>query len=343
MSRMNQVIQIGNVGGDIHYYIEDYAYTYLKKQKGKEKTKYFLYGEKEENENPVKVYIYGIAEKPKMEQTYFKDYYPLGFLKIKNEDIFLITLNGQEQKVGGFYVFYAPNQAMQEYLVDHREEEVSQTEEKNVKRQLSGETLPIKETFVPARMVKNSHNKEIKNEKFLFPIGGIVIACLLLLVLTSANGKKKIEIFKQVISENVIGIVEDSSEEEFVIEEKSITTQKEQEELVSEDKSNSEENITTEAVEQKEEINAEEEKKEETVSNEQVPSNNDNEEIAKEVESQTQSEEDNYEEYIVKNGDTLMGICKAKYGSLSKMEEICSINNIRNADYIAPGQKLYLP
>ena len=42
MSRMNQVMQIGNVGGDIHYYIEDYAYTYLKKQKGKEKTKYFL-------------------------------------------------------------------------------------------------------------------------------------------------------------------------------------------------------------------------------------------------------------------------------------------------------------
>ena len=89
------------------------------------------------------------------------------FLRIKKEDIFLITLNGQEQKVGGFYVFYAPNQAMQEYLVDHREEEVPQTEEKNVKRQLSGEALPIKETFVPARMVKNSHNKEIKNENFV--------------------------------------------------------------------------------------------------------------------------------------------------------------------------------
>ena len=339
---MNQVMQIGNVGGDIHYYIEDYAYTYLKKQKGKEKTKYFLYGEKEEAENPVKVYIYGIAEKPKMEQTYFKDYYPLGFLRIKNKDIFLITLNGQEQKVGGFYVFYAPNQAMQEYLVDHREEESSQEEEKNVRRQLSGETLPIKETFVPAKMIKNSNNKEIKNEKFLFPIGGIVIACLLLLVLTSANGKKKIEIFKQVISENVIGIVEDSSEEEFVIEEKSITTQKEQEELVAEDKSNSEENLITEVVEQKEKNNVEE-KKEETVMEEQISSNDDNEQIVKEVEPQTQTVEDNYEEYIVKNGDTLMGICKAKYGSLSRMEEICSINNIRNADYIAPGQKLYLP
>ena len=50
-----------------------------------------------------------------------------------------------------------------------------------------------------------------------------------------------------------------------------------------------------------------------------------------------------YEEYIVNNGDTLVGICKKKYNSLLKMKEICKINNIKNADYIAPGQKLYLP
>ena len=47
--------------------------------------------------------------------------------------------------------------------------------------------------------------------------------------------------------------------------------------------------------------------------------------------------ENNYEEYIVENGDTLVAICKSRYGSLSKMEEICTINNIKNADYIAPG------
>ena len=343
MSRMNQVMQIGNIGGDIHYYIEDYAYTYLKKQKGKEKTKYFLYGEKEEDGNPVKVYIYGIAEKPKMEQTYFKDYYPLGFLKIKNDDIMWITLNGQEQKVNGFYVFYAPNQAMQEYLVDHREEETPQKEEKNAKRQLSGEVLPIKETLVPAKIMKNSQNKEIRGEKFLFPIGGIVIASLLLLVLTTANGKQKIEIFKQVIAENVVGIVEEPSEEDFIIEEKSITAEQLQEEISIKDDSGIVDDLITETVEQKEEIVTEENKKEEVVANGQMSFDNKNEETAKENLQQSQFEENNYEEYIVKNGDTLVAICKAKYGSLNKMEEICVLNNIKNADYIAPGQKLYLP
>ena len=50
-----------------------------------------------------------------------------------------------------------------------------------------------------------------------------------------------------------------------------------------------------------------------------------------------------YEEYMVKEGDTLAAICKIKYGSLVRLEEICTINNIKNADYIAPGQKIYLP
>ena len=42
-----------------------------------------MYGEKEETKEKIKLYIYGIGEKPKMEQTYFREYYPLGFLKIK--------------------------------------------------------------------------------------------------------------------------------------------------------------------------------------------------------------------------------------------------------------------
>ena len=62
-----------------------------------------------------------------------------------------------------------------------------------------------------------------------------------------------------------------------------------------------------------------------------------------EKETSAQNVEDTYEEYVVKNGDTLVAICKTKYGSLAKMEEICTINNIKNADYIAPGQKIYLP
>lgn len=343
MSRMSQVMQIGNIEGDIHYYIEDYAYTYLKKQKGTEKVKYFLYGEKEEDNNKKKLYIYGIAEKPKMEQTYFKEYYPLGFLKIKNDETYWITLKGQEQKINGFYVFYAPNQAMQEYLVDTRAEEQPKEMEKKAKRQLVGESLPMKETFVPARKVKVSKVKEEKNPNFLFPIGGIVVACLILMVLTSTNGKKKVEIFKQVISQNISGLTERVKEEEFIIEEKSINDQE-----VTEDLALGQENTATQDLVIQEE-NADSERKEVTEAEKQITEEimetitNSNKDTVQKLGSESTTKDKNYEEYIVKNGDTLAAICKYKYGSLSKMEEICTINNIKNADYIAPGQKLYLP
>lgn len=402
MSRMNQVMQIGNIEGDILYYIEDYAYTYLKKQKGKEKTKYYLYGEKEENGKQKKLYIYGIAEKPKMEQTYFKEYYPLGFLKMHRDEIFWINLKGQEQKISGYYVFYAPNQAMQEYLVDYQKEETTDKPQDKKQRQLNREALPMKETMIISQKVKKQkNNTEFKNEKFIFPIGGIIIASLILLVLTSSNGQKKVEIFRQVIAETMSGMIKEVPQEDIVIEEKNINQEnleqintieedipkldegsninsmenqeKEKQDvslqenviLESADSSSRKENIETEQsgikeaseAEQKKMNNTEikeeksgtmaEEKKEDMesrVEEKKDYSENKIKEKKEEVENKTEEKKkENYEEYVVKNGDTLVGICTNKYGSLVKMNEICNINNIKNADYIAPGQKIYLP
>ena len=333
---MNQVMQIGETQGDIQYYIEDYAYTYLKKQKDKEKTKYFLYGEKEEKDKQKKLYIYGIAEKPKMEQTYFKEYYPLGFLKIRDDETFWITLKGQEQKITGFYVFYAPNQAMQEYLVDHREESKEDKPQEQAKRQLVGETLPMKETLVPARKIKKQKNTtELKNEKFLFPIGGIVVASLMLLVLTSANGQKKIEIFKQVISRTITGDVKETAGDNLIIEEKNVTGINSEEETNKSQDETGQYQETVSIAENSVELN-------ETIEEKNNVEAIVVEETQKEV-ANISDQEKNYEEYIVKDGDTLAAICKTRYGSLIQLEEICTINNIKNADYIAPGQKIYLP
>ena len=132
MSRLSQVIQMGEIREDFHIYIEDYAYTYLKKQKGKDITKYFLYGEIEKEDSVEKLYVYGIGEKPKLEQSYFKEYYPIGYLKIKQEKAYWISLKGKEEEITGCYLFYASNQAMQEYLVDHSQQETS--EENNIQK-----------------------------------------------------------------------------------------------------------------------------------------------------------------------------------------------------------------
>lgn len=47
--------------------------------------------------------------------------------------------------------------------------------------------------------------------------------------------------------------------------------------------------------------------------------------------------------YLIRKGDTLVGICMQFYGNLSHLEEICTINGIEDKNSIFYGQKIYLP
>ena len=58
------------------------------------------------------------------------------------------------------------------------------------------------------------------------------------------------------------------------------------------------------------------------------------------VETEVQEQ---YITYEVCKGDTLYGICVQFYGDLSKVQEICRLNNIENIDNILYGEKILLP
>lgn len=49
------------------------------------------------------------------------------------------------------------------------------------------------------------------------------------------------------------------------------------------------------------------------------------------------------EVYIVKKGDTLAGISKELYGDISRISEICELNDLEDGNMIFIGQKLLLP
>lgn len=50
-----------------------------------------------------------------------------------------------------------------------------------------------------------------------------------------------------------------------------------------------------------------------------------------------------YTVYQVGEGETLYGICWKKYGNLSRLSEVCSLNQLENVDHILAGQRLILP
>ena len=128
------VIQVGEIKGEKIVYFEDYAHTYLKKQNCGEEGKYFIYGKRKREEEKDNIYIYGLSQSPKLEKTYFKEYASLGFLRTREEKIYL-NLKGRESILEGYYIFYAANQAMQDYLVEAVFSEEEFTNEKRKLRQ----------------------------------------------------------------------------------------------------------------------------------------------------------------------------------------------------------------
>lgn len=52
---------------------------------------------------------------------------------------------------------------------------------------------------------------------------------------------------------------------------------------------------------------------------------------------------ENMKLYVVQDGDTLAGICRAFYGNIYRMEEVKGINQIPDENRIYAGQEIYLP
>lgn len=48
-------------------------------------------------------------------------------------------------------------------------------------------------------------------------------------------------------------------------------------------------------------------------------------------------------QYVVKNGETLYGICMERYGTMKDMEAICSWNGLGDGSHIMAGQKILVP
>lgn len=50
-----------------------------------------------------------------------------------------------------------------------------------------------------------------------------------------------------------------------------------------------------------------------------------------------------YTEYTVKQGDTIMSICKEHYGTITKYEDVLAVNNLDNPDVLHIGEIIKLP
>ena len=332
-TKYSHLVQVGEVNDKITIYFEDYAYTYFKKNQKEDKL--YLYGKIKKEEEKTEIYIYGISLFPKLEKTYFKEYEKVGTFRTGEENLYWLGENKEEISVTGYYIFYSSNKAMQEYLIDQAGEQNENNQEEGLrekkKEKKKIEEIPIREVLLTksyGKYRKKEHGKNVS----LIPALAVAVAIGVIFLSGKEDTQEKIEVFRQIVSENVKGIKTEMPQltiEEKIMEDIVITEETTPEE-------NKEKEEQTDAPVDRKKIQ-EDTKENSPIIIEETVFMKDEEEINK------QGEQEERKEYIVQEGDTLAGICKKFYGTTDNIEEICRINEITNQDYIAPGQKLYLP
>lgn len=392
----NNIRQIGEVKGHQKIYIEDYAYTFLKKisrnqEKGGKAA--ILFGEYHWQEGCGYLFIKSALEIQDLEvspehivfsekvwgQVYeeSRKYFPEqdivgwfvslpGFnmqmneslLKThlnhfagsdktlfvlepgENEDAFFLYENNQLVRQPGYYIYYEKNELMQAYMIEMSQNKSIEETEK----------IPDRAVVDFRRAIKEKKEETKESETDARPmhktriLGAGAAAAILVVGITFFNSYEKMEgtlgkITSDTVQETESEPVSGDNVQQPLIP--SVTPKAEPVETESAEEWLGTQ-TTGEISEEPEKAPPAEEKKQEMEAQPENSGTDRGEEMNPE-EAETATSPGIMQEYIIQRGDTMTSICKNKYGTIERLEEICQMNGIAPEDIIYAGQKIMLP
>lgn len=392
----NNIRQIGEVKGHQKIYIEDYAYTFLKKisrnqEKGGKAA--ILFGEYHWLEGNGYLFIKSALEIQNLEvspehivfsekvwgQVYeeSRKYFPEqdivgwfvslpGFnmqmnevlLKThlnhfagndktlfvlepgENEDAFFMYENNQLIRQPGYYIYYEKNDLMQAYMIEMSQNKSIEETEKIPDRAVVDFRRAIKEKKEEPERTATDSQPIYKN----WILGAGAAAAILVVGITFFNSYEKMEgrlenVRTETARETESKPVSGENVQKPLIP--SVTAEPEPVETESAEEWLGTQNAEETSAEPEKNAPAEEEKQE--VETQPEDSGNDGGEETQQEEVETATNPEIMQEYIIQRGDTMTSICKNKYGSIARLEEICQLNGIAPEDIIYAGQKIMLP
>ncbi len=263
------------------------------------------------------------------------------------EEDFFAYENGRLARQRGYYIFYERNESMQRYMVETGD----------------GESIEAKEEFED-RAARNfrtlvREKKDLSGQKrvmtFLYTASTFLVMVVLVIGITLINNYEKMEGLEMTLTEisqsleNQEGQVEPDTENQEGDQNQQLVAAMEKENIEAQEEIIEE----PEEPERPEESEEPEEPEEpvETEKQEEMVSQEEQVEEPKEQEMEPESAEvaisQNVvsvpESYTVQKGDTLLKISRKIYGKDNKIDEICSLNGIKDINHILVGQKLLLP
>lgn len=305
---------------------------------------------------------------------YFPEYTFLGYRVLNGEMIegFHVCEQGICRYISGYAQFYEKNDNMLAYMLDVREEIQPETVEQEkyevVKKKQEERRSQYEEKTIPRKKYQNTVSSDNASGLRGMKVAVVALfAVLCMLGITSLNGSGDTDnlqvMARQVMNDIMAQKLPDAesaggeetplqvktSEEDTPQEEMQQETNQEVSTLVTEDKLTEallQENRATVPAENATSDLPAENGTPDLLSENGVPDLPAGNEVPDAIATNAASASIVAPEptsYIIKEGDTLIGISVRNYGSDTRVADICKLNQIKNPDDIRVGQKILLP
>ena len=275
--------------------------------------------------------------------------------QIEKEEVFFVFEKNVLQRKEGYYVYYEKNPQMQEYMIEKN---------KNQELNISPEEIqePLVHSYRETLLEKKAQLSERKWNGVLYTTSLLLVLSVCVLGVSTVNNVERMQDLESAVNQisgregtadvrsqdvPVMSANVQDEEQADLNEAKEQTSDKEEKNSDSGDDIGEEKNNGTDPEGQavEEEMTDDEHKKKETKSEQPGSDENDtDDDDAEQTSALTEAQTSLLQGYyIVKKGESLVGISKKIYGTAAKARKICELNGIEDMDKIYAGQKLELP
>ena len=252
--------------------------------------------------------------------------------KVEKEEHFYLYENGTLKRQKGYVCFYERNYEMQEYMLERSEKK--SCEDASDDRVIRNIRNVIRE--------KEELKEQRKSGSFMYGVSAFLVVVIIVIGINLMNNYEKMRRLNQSV-DNLMnqlegnerggqdgddnGVRDSEASGDISVDGNAIKVNR-----LSGDVYPLEENSTSDKTER------------ETESDNKAASETTQAISESETDASVSSvKTDSYSMYTVKQGDTLMGICKRYYGTTTKYQEVMQYNGLDDSDMLYIGQQIKLP
>lgn len=378
MELPKNITQIGESDKFCKIYAEDYVVSYLKQLNrvaGDKNLAVALYGTRKEEAGISYLFVYGAGklhflqresrhlsqavqqEVEKLRQRYFREYSFLGYKLLNGEMIegFQICEQGVCRYISGYAQFYEKNDSMLAYMLEERQEEAAPEQVEQEKydmvrkrqeeRRLQAELEKKRSETREKRTKERTSEGSLRRMKYS---AAIVFAALCVAGLTTLNGGNGLSDLRMAAGQLMDGLSQQqipdavevanySAEAGTIVAEDKLAEAIRMENDAVAEPSAGPDSGSASAAAPEPAVTAIPEPVTTAVPEPAATA------VPAPTPDVTPEPPSEPTAYVIKRGDTLIGICMAVYGNDERLRELCDLNSISNPDDIKVGQKILLP